>query len=64
MASLYKFQIREKRNKLGFFNASILSESYIIGANRNYYLNVVSIVIFGLVFTGVLFHGLLRFLKK
>jgi len=64
MASLYKFQIREKRNKLGFFNASVLSESYIIGANRNYYLNVASIVIFGLVFAGVLFHGLLRFLNK
>jgi len=64
MASLYRFQVKESRNKLGFFNASVLSESYIIGANRNYYLNVISIVIFGLVFAGVLFHGILRILKK
>jgi hypothetical protein len=64
MASLYKFQVKERRNKLGFFNAAILNDSYIIGANRNYYLNVISILIFGLVFGGVLFHGLLRIIKK
>jgi predicted CXXCH cytochrome family protein len=64
MASLYKFQIKERRNKLGFFNASALSDSYVIGANRNYYLNVVSILIFGFVFAGVIFHGVLRIIKK
>jgi hypothetical protein len=64
MASLYKFQVKETRNKLGFFNAAILNESYIIGANRNYYLNVISIVLFGMVFAGVLIHGLLRIIKK
>jgi predicted CXXCH cytochrome family protein len=64
MASLYKFKVKETRNKYGFFNAAALSESYIIGANRNIYLNIVSVIIFGLVFVVVVIHGLLRFLKK
>lgn len=64
MASLYKFKVKESRNKFGFFNASVLSDSYVIGANRNIYLNVISIVIFGLVLIVVLIHGFMRFLRK
>ncbi len=64
MASLYKFQAKERRNSLGFFNAAILNNSYIIGANRNFYLNIVSIGLFVLVFAGVIIHGLLRFIKN
>jgi len=45
MASLYKFQSKEQRND-GFFNGIILNESYVIGANRNEYLNLLSIIIF------------------
>jgi Zn finger protein HypA/HybF involved in hydrogenase expression len=64
MVSLYKYKVKESRNELGFFNAAVLGESYIIGANRNYYLNFVSILLFGFVIAGLLFHGVLRFLKK
>ncbi len=64
MGSLYKFQAKERRNSLGFFNAAILNNSYIIGANRNIYLNVISIAVFCLVFVGVIIHGILRFLKN
>ncbi len=64
MASLYKFQSLERRNKLGFFNAAILNESYIIGANRNIYLNIASFVIFGLVLLVIFGHGILRIIKK
>ena len=45
MATLYKFQSKEQRQS-GFFNGIILNESYVIGANRNAYLNVFSLVIF------------------
>ena len=41
MASLYKFESKEQRRD-GFFNGIILNESYVIGANRNEYLNLVS----------------------
>jgi hypothetical protein len=62
MASLYKHEIVERRNKYGFFNAAITSEAYIIGANRNYYFNVISLVIFGLVLIGIAIHATLRYI--
>lgn len=64
MASLYKFRSQESRNKFGFFNAAILSDTYIIGANRNYYLNIMSAVVFGLVFFLIIIHAILRILLK
>lgn len=45
MASLYKFESKEQRRD-GFFNGVILNESYVIGANRNEYLNIISIILF------------------
>jgi hypothetical protein len=45
MTTLYKFQSKEQRQS-GFFNGIILNESYVIGANRNEYLNIFSLVIF------------------
>lgn len=64
LASLYKYRVKESRNELGFFNSAILNNSYIIGANRNYYLNMISLIIFGCVIVGIIFHGTLRYLKK
>jgi len=45
MASLYKFESKEQRRD-GFFNGIILNASYVIGANRNEYLNLLSLIIF------------------
>jgi len=45
MTTLYKFQSKEQRQS-GFFNGIILNQSYVIGANRNEYLNIVSLIIF------------------
>ena len=64
MASLYKFQSKERRSKLGFINASILNNSYVIGANRNLLLNKASLIIFGLVIVLLIIHGILRILIK
>jgi predicted CXXCH cytochrome family protein len=64
LASLYKHQVKEARNELGFFNAAILNNSYIIGANRNYYLNLISLVIFGMVIVGIGIHATIRIIKK
>jgi predicted CXXCH cytochrome family protein len=64
MASLYKYQVREERNTMGFFNASILKHAYIIGANRNYYLNLISWIVLGSVFGGIFIHAFLRIFKK
>lgn len=64
MASLYKYQEREQRSKLGFFNAVILDDTYIIGANRNIYLNIISLLMFGMVIIGIGIHAFLRTVKK
>lgn len=62
--TLYKFQAREARNELGFVNAVVMNEAYVIGANRNIYLNIISVIIFGLTFLGVFVHATIRIIKK
>ncbi|MCJ7448239.1 MAG: cytochrome c3 family protein [Bacteroidales bacterium] len=62
MASLYKFQSKEQRRD-GFFNGIILNESYVIGANRNKYLNILSLVIFGIVISIIGVHIYFRIIK-
>jgi Zn finger protein HypA/HybF involved in hydrogenase expression len=64
LGSLYKFRAMESRSKLGFVNSAILNNSYIIGANRNYYLNVSSLIIFGFVIAGIVLHATFRIIKK
>jgi hypothetical protein len=61
-ATLYKFQAIEARSKYGFFNASVLDDTYIIGANRNIYLDVASFVIVGMVLFGIVIHSMLRYI--
>ena len=63
MTTLYKFQSKEKR-RAGFFNGIILNESYVIGANRNEFLNLVSIIILLLTMGGIGIHIILRIRKS
>lgn len=63
MASLYKYQSKEQLRG-GFFNGIILNESFVIGANRNKYLNILSLVIFGLVILIIGIHIYFRVIKK
>ena len=63
MASLYKFESRSQRRD-GFFNGIILNESYVIGANRNEYLNLLSLVIFVGVISIIGIHILFRIRKS
>jgi hypothetical protein len=63
MATLYKFQSKEQR-KSGFFNGIIMNESYVIGANRNEYLNILSLVIFVGILLVIGVHIVFRILKN
>jgi predicted CXXCH cytochrome family protein len=63
MASLYKFESREQRRD-GFFNGIILNESYVIGANRNEYLNLLSLIIFLSVIGVITVHIVFRLKTK
>ena len=62
MASLYKHIKQETQEKQGFLNAAILSQGYVIGANRNVFLNYGSLIIFGLVLLGIAGHAILRYI--
>lgn len=63
MASLYKFESKEKRRD-GFFNGIILNSSYVIGANRNEYLNLLSLIIFIAVISIIVIHIIFRIRKN
>ena len=63
MASLYKFESKEQRRD-GFFNGIILNESYVIGANRNEYLNLLSLLIFVGVLGVIAVHIVFRIRKN
>lgn len=63
MASLYKYESMEQR-KDGFFNGVIMNESYVIGANRNVYLNYISVAMLVMVLAVVAFHIFLRIKNK
>ncbi len=64
MASLYKFSVKENRSKTGFYNGVIMNESYVIGANRNFYLGILSMAMFAIVVAGIIIHASLRILKR
>jgi len=65
LASLYHYnRSKIKATELGFENEVILNSSYVIGANRNAYLNKISIILFILTFGGILIHMTLRILYK
>jgi hypothetical protein len=64
LGSLYKYQVAERRSKYGFLNGPLIEDYYVIGATRNYYLNVASIVIFVLVLLGIVVHAVLRVQSK
>jgi len=63
MASLYKYQSKEQRSD-GFFNGVILNESYVIGANRNEYLHILSLLILGIIVVVIGGHTYFRVIKK
>lgn len=63
MSTLYKFEAKEQR-KDGFFNGIILNESYVIGANRNEYLNIISLVISAVIILIIGIHVYFRVTRK
>ena len=64
MATLYKHKVQEERSKAGFYNGVIMNEGYVMGANRNYYLGIISLIMFGCVAAGIILHATLRIIKR
>ena len=64
MSSLYKFRSKELRHNNGFVNGVILNESYVIGANRNAYLNLFSLLGFLAILGIIIVHIFFRMKKS
>ncbi len=63
LSTLYKFESKAQR-KDGFFNGIILNQSYVIGANRNEYLNDLSLVLIAGVIIIIGVHTYFRINRK
>lgn len=64
MSTLYQHRAKENRDKYGFFNGVMLNESFVIGANNNYYLNIISITVFSILLLILIIHIALRIILK
>jgi len=60
---LYKYMSVESRSAEGL-NAALKNESYVIGAHRSKFLNILSLIIFGMVLGGVAIHTIVRIIKR
>lgn len=57
---LYRHMVKDEQQRLGFTNSVILSNSYVIGATRNPWLDAFAMGLVALTLAGVLLHGAVR----
>lgn len=62
--TLYERRPINEADKYGFYNSILLNEQYVIGSNRNYYLNIISIALVCLVLFIIGIHVAARVLIK
>lgn len=62
--TLYKYNNIKARSEMGFYNSVILNDAYVIGANRSVVLNILSGLLFGLTFLGIIVHIIFRLIYK
>jgi hypothetical protein len=63
-SKLYKYAAKSARSENGYYNAILLNESYVIGANRNRYFNLFTFIAIGLTLLGIIIHLTARILNK
>ena len=63
-ASLYKYKNIQARSEDGKIGALIQNEAYIIGANQNPFMKVLSFIIFGLAVVAIAIHWVFRIVKR
>lgn len=61
---LYKYMNKEARNEDGVYTAVMENQAYLIGANRNRFLNVLGILLVSLTAIAIAIHIVLRIRKK
>lgn len=63
LTKLYKHEVKETRQKMGFINGSLVNEAYVIGSTRNELLDNLSVLLFALTILGIVIHGSIRLIK-
>jgi Class III cytochrome C family len=64
LTTLFKHQAETEISRLGFANAAIFGEVYMIGVTRNIYLDRLALIIFGATLLALIGHGGLRWLSS
>ncbi len=64
LTSLYKLQFQGQQSDNAEMNKAMLGELYLVGANRNSLLNMISIGLFLMVLAGIIIHSILRITIK
>lgn len=64
LKTLYKNRVSDHNTKYGFLNPVTLKDQDIIGSNRNYFLNLISIFIFGFTLILIIIHIVFRIIKR
>lgn len=62
--TLYRHIKEQDTKEMGFANAAFLRSSYVIGATRNEYLDLLGLLMVGGTIAGVSLHGLLRIIAR
>lgn len=63
-ASLYKYQNLQARSEDGELSNLIRNESYVIGANQNPLMRLLSFIIFGMALVAIAIHWIFRIVKR
>ncbi len=61
---LYLYQATEERQKIGFVNALVLNNAYVIGMTRNLWLDWASLILLAVTVLVLAGHGLARWLSN
>lgn len=60
MLKLYRYRRAEETQQLGFLNAAIVNDAYVIGATRNFVIDFAGLSVMGATLVGIALHLLLR----
>ena len=61
-----KLTLRQERLRAeyNFYRSFIINDAYVIGVNRNEWVNLITLIIFGCTFFGIFIHTILRIIKR